>query len=118
MQSTNDYLLQSVKAIESELHKQINSNFTSAMHSRPEWIQFYNDMIKHYEKGIKLCQEYYDDKEITKLSKGLLNDGFACELITLKQYVPDDQKEARIHISLAEEEIYEIMSMVSDIVSE
>lgn len=115
MQSTNDILLQSIKALESYFYKEINTNITSVMHSRPDWINFYNNMIQHYEKGIKLCQEFYDDKEIAKLSKGLLNGGFACELITLKQYMPDDQEEALKYILLAEEEMLEIMSMVSDI---
>lgn len=95
-----------VKKLHEEFSQLTSDNYYNAMHSRPEYVDFYCEFAEHYSKGASACAQYFENFNVLQFVVELKQLGFFVEVVSLKKYIEDPT--ILDVIKLAEEELGEL----------
>lgn len=113
-QEISDELLNRLKFIYGEFIEQANLIRNRGTPSNPQWVAHYNFMVEYWDRGIAICVEFFEKRDLLQLVTNLITCGFSCEAFYLKKYVHRNQHQVLKKIEEAEKEQEEYNAFLAD----
>lgn len=103
----NNSVLKTVEEVEKKFFIHFNFYLTSFVNKNPNLyvLQDCKDMVDYYLRGVKICQNYYETKDLVGVLHKFYNDGFFDEVLDFKKYLSDELDQPDLlHIILMTED--------------
>lgn len=96
--TTNSDLKNEIKVLSTELLELARDNMKSAMKSHAPLVYFYNSLAESYEKAFNICNQYFEDFNISHFVEEMIKHGYGFEILHLKKYVVDPNVLAKFSV--------------------
>lgn len=106
-----------VEEVEKKFFTHFNFYLTSFVSKNPNLyvLQDCKDMVEYYLRGVKICKNYFETKDLVGTLHNFYNDGFFEEVLVFNKYLSDelDQPDLLHIILMAEDGIQRASNILS-----
>lgn len=113
----NNSVFKTVEEVEKKFFTHFNFYLTSFVSKNPNLyvLQDCKDMVEYYLRGVKICKNYFETKDLVGTLHNFYNDGFFEEVLVFNKYLSDelDQPDLLHIILMAEDGIQRASNILS-----